>query len=122
MLYDNALIPVVYSEAYQITKDPFYLDVVKKTLNYVLREMTSNEGGFYSAQDADSEGVEGKYYVWKKNEIQEILGDDSEIFCLFIMMLLMEETLKEIQSWQIISISHLFHSNLTKLKMKSLNF
>ena len=83
MLYDNALIPVVYAEAYQITKDPFYLDVVKKTLNYVLREMTSTEGGFYSAQDADSEGVEGKYYVWKKNEVQEILGDDAEIFCLY---------------------------------------
>ena len=83
MLYDNALIPVVYAEAYQITKDSFYLDVVKKTLNYVLREMTSNEGGFYSAQDADSEGVEGKYYVWKKNEIQEILGDDAELFCLY---------------------------------------
>ncbi len=83
MLYDNALIPVVYAEAYQITKDSFYIDVVKKTLNYVLREMTSNEGGFYSAQDADSEGVEGKYYVWKKNEVQEILGADAEIFCLY---------------------------------------
>ena len=83
MLYDNALIPIVYSEAYQITKDPFYLDVVTKTLNYVLYEMTSPEGGFYSAQDADSEGVEGKYYVWSKKEISEILGVDSEVFCLF---------------------------------------
>jgi uncharacterized protein YyaL (SSP411 family) len=83
MLYDNALIPVVYAEAYLITKDPFYRDVVSKTLNYVLHEMTSLEGGFYSAQDADSEGVEGKYYVWNKKEITEILGDDSEIFCLY---------------------------------------
>ena len=83
MLYDNALIPVVYSEAYQITKDPFYKDVVTKTLNYVLHEMTSSEGGFYSSQDADSEGVEGKYYVWNKKEITEILGDDAEIFCLY---------------------------------------
>ena len=83
MLYDNALIPVVYSEAYQITKDPFYKDVVTKTLNYVLHEMTSSEGGFYSSQDADSEGVEGKYYVWNKREITEILGDDAEIFCLY---------------------------------------
>lgn len=83
MLYDNALIPVVYTEAYQITKDPFYLEVVTKTLNYVLEEMTSNEGGFYSAQDADSEGEEGKYYVWNKSEIQQILGSDADVFCLF---------------------------------------
>ena len=83
MLYDNALIPVNYVEAYQITKDPFYLDVLKKTLDYVLREMTSKEGGFYSAQDADSEGEEGKFYVWKKSEIKEILGKDADAFCLF---------------------------------------
>ncbi len=83
MLYDNALIPVNYAEAYQITKDPFYLEVMKKTLNFVLREMTSKEGGFYSAQDADSEGEEGKFYVWSKKEIQEVLGDDSEVFCLY---------------------------------------
>ena len=83
MLYDNALIPVNYAEAYQITKDPFYLDVMKKTLDFVLREMTSPEGGFYSAYDADSEGVEGKFYVWKKSEIKEILGNDADLFCLY---------------------------------------
>ncbi|MEX0657317.1 MAG: thioredoxin domain-containing protein, partial [Nitrosopumilaceae archaeon] len=83
MLYDNALVPMVYVEAYQLTKDPFYLDIIKKTLNYILREMTSKEGGFFSAQDADSEGEEGKYYVWKKNEIEEILGKDTDIFCLY---------------------------------------
>ncbi len=83
MLYDNALIPINYAEAYQITKDPFYLDIMKMTLDYILREMTSKEGGFYSAQDADSEGVEGKYYVWTKKEIKEILGDDSDVFCLY---------------------------------------
>ena len=83
MLYDNALLPVVYSEAYQITKDPFYLEVIQKTLNFVLREMTSPEGGFYSALDADSEGEEGKYYTWKKKEIQEILGNDADVFCLY---------------------------------------
>jgi hypothetical protein len=83
MLYDNALIPVNYAEAYQITKDPFYLEVLNKTLGYVLREMTSKEGGFYSAYDADSEGIEGKFYVWKKSEIKEILGNDAEIFCLY---------------------------------------
>lgn len=83
MLYDNALVTMVYVEAYQLTKDPFYLDIVKKTLNYVLKEMTSKEGGFFSAQDADSEGEEGKYYVWKKNEIEGILGKDADIFCLY---------------------------------------
>jgi len=83
MLYDNALIPVNYAEAYQITKDPFYLEILHKTLGYILREMTSNEGGFFSAYDADSEGVEGKFYVWKKSEIKEILGADAELFCLF---------------------------------------
>ncbi|MDE1726685.1 MAG: thioredoxin domain-containing protein [Thaumarchaeota archaeon] len=83
MLYDNALLPVVYAEAYQITKDSRYLDVINHTLRYILKEMTSPDGGFYSAQDADSEGEEGKYYVWKKNEIQEILGNDSDVFCLF---------------------------------------
>ena len=83
MLYDNALIPVNYAEAYQITKDPFYLDVLKKTLDFVLREMTLPEGGFYSAYDADSEGVEGKFYVWKKSEIKEILGSNADLFCLY---------------------------------------
>jgi uncharacterized protein YyaL (SSP411 family) len=83
MLYDNALIPVNYVEAYQITKDPFYLDVLQKTLDFVLREMTSPEGGFYSAYDADSEGIEGKFYVWSKHEIKEILGSDADIFCLY---------------------------------------
>lgn len=83
MLYDNALISINYVEAYQITKDPFYLEVVKKTLDFVLREMVSNDGGFFSAYDADSEGVEGNFYVWSKKQIDEILGDNSEIFCLF---------------------------------------
>ncbi|TAK15364.1 MAG: thioredoxin domain-containing protein, partial [Nitrosarchaeum sp.] len=83
MLYDNALIPVNYAEAFQITKDPFYLEILHKTLGYVLREMTSSNGGFFSAYDADSEGVEGKFYVWKKSEIKEILGDDADLFCLY---------------------------------------
>ena len=83
MLYDNALISVNYAEAYQITKDPFYLDILQKTLDFVLREMTSSEGGFYSAYDADSEGVEGKFYVWQKSEIKKVLGNDADLFCLY---------------------------------------
>ena len=83
MLYDNALLPIVYSEAYQITKDPFFGNVVKKTLDYVIREMTSNDGTFFSAQDADTNGEEGQTFVWKKQEIEKILGEDSEIFCIY---------------------------------------
>jgi len=83
MLYDNALLPIVYSEAYQLTHNEFYRDVVTMTLDYVLREMTSTDGGFFSAQDADINGEEGQTYVWKKNEIIDILGDDAEIFCIF---------------------------------------
>ena len=83
MLYDNALLPPVYAEAYQITKDPFYLEIVTKTLDYVIREMTSSSGLFYSAQDADTNGEEGQTYVWKKNEIESILGDESELYCIY---------------------------------------
>jgi len=83
MLYDNALLPPVYAEAYQITKDPFYLGVVTKTLDYVIREMTSPSGLFYSAQDADTNGEEGQTYVWKKREIESIIGDASEIYCIY---------------------------------------
>jgi len=83
MLYDNALLPIVYCEAYQITKDNFFLDVVTKTLDYVIREMTSPEGVFYSAQDADTNGEEGQTFVWKKREIEKILGSDSDIFCIY---------------------------------------
>lgn len=83
MLYDNALIPINYVEAYQITRDPLYLQTLQKTLDFVLREMTSPEGGFYCAQDADSQGVEGMFYVWTKNQIRQILGDDADAFCLY---------------------------------------
>jgi uncharacterized protein YyaL (SSP411 family) len=76
MLYDNALLSVAYLEAHQATGDRFYREVVEETLAYVLREMTSLEGPFYSAQDADSEGVEGKFFVWSLEEIEQVLGED----------------------------------------------
>jgi len=83
MLYDNALLTKMYAELYQISKNERYLYVIEKTLDYVIREMTSPEGGFYSAQDADSEGEEGKFYVWSKNEIVNALGDQTigDIVC-----------------------------------------
>lgn len=75
MLYDNALLILACCKAYEITKKPVYCQVAEKTAAYVLREMTSLEGGFYSAQDADSEGVEGKYYLFEPSEIIEVLGE-----------------------------------------------
>ncbi len=81
MLYDNALLTVAYVEGYQATGNPFYRQVVDETLAYVLREMTSPEGPFYSTQDADSEGVEGKFFVWSAQEIEAVLGkDQAEVF------------------------------------------
>jgi len=82
MLYDNALLTITYLEAYQITKNANYKETAIATVDYVLREMTSSEGGFYSSQDADSEGEEGKFYVWQKSEIETILGkEESRLFC-----------------------------------------
>ena len=75
MLYDNALLSRLYLETYQATADPFYRRIAEETLDYVLRDMTSPEGGFYSAEDADSEGEEGKFYVWTPAEIEGALGD-----------------------------------------------
>lgn len=77
MLYDNALLILAYCKAYQVTKKRIYREVAERTAAYILREMTSPDGGFYSAQDADSEGVEGKYYLFEPEEIIGILGREA---------------------------------------------
>ena len=79
MLYDNALLARLYLHAWQITGNPLYRRITEETLDYVLREMTDPAGGFYSAQDADSEGVEGKFFVWTPDELRPLLGDDADL-------------------------------------------
>ncbi len=82
MLYDNALIPRNFLDGYLITNNHYWLDVARDTLDFVLRELLMPEGGFYCSLDADSEGEEGKYYVWKPEEIHAILGkEEGEFFC-----------------------------------------
>ena len=82
MLYDNALLAITYLETYQATKENRYKEVAEKIFAYVLRDMTDPNGGFYCAEDADSEGVEGKFYLWDKVEIENILSvKDAKIFC-----------------------------------------
>src|SRR5205085_952331 len=76
MLYDNALLASVYLEAYQATGDPEYARVARQTLDYLLGRMTGPEGGIYSTEDADSEGEEGKYYVWTLAEVNAVLGPE----------------------------------------------
>ena len=84
MLYDQALLAMAYTEAHQVTGKSFYARVAREIFTYVLRDMTSSEGGFYSAEDADSEGVEGLFYLWTPKEVQEILGSESgDLFCGF---------------------------------------
>ncbi len=81
MLYDNALLIAVLSEAYQLTKKELYAEAINQTMEFIQREMVSVQDGFYSALDADSEGVEGKFYTWSKKEIETILGNEAAIFC-----------------------------------------
>jgi uncharacterized protein YyaL (SSP411 family) len=83
MLYDNAQLVTLYTQAYQETKNTLYKKVVYETLDFVKHELTSNDGAFYASLDADSEGVEGKFYVWTKEEVDNALEDDAEIFSTY---------------------------------------
>ncbi len=83
MLYDNALLIISLSEAYQLTHYKRYADTIHQTMEFIQRELMGADNGFYSALDADSEGVEGKYYVWDKSEIDALLGADADLFCAY---------------------------------------
>jgi uncharacterized protein YyaL (SSP411 family) len=84
MLYDNAQLAKLYTEAFQLTGDAEYARIARETLDYVAREMQSPDGGYYSATDADSEGVEGKFFVWEVHEIEELLSpEDAERICAY---------------------------------------
>ena len=76
MLYDQALLAMAYTEAYQVTGNPLYAETAREVFTYVLRDMTSPEGAFYSAEDADSEGREGKFYVWTYDELRQVLDPE----------------------------------------------
>lgn len=82
MLYDNALLSLIYTETYQLTKNMLYSNIANEIFTYLIRDMMAPNGGFYSAEDADSEGIEGKFYLWKYDEIIDLLGKDKGIkFC-----------------------------------------
>ncbi len=83
MLYDNALLVSVISEAYQSTNKKHYRQVITETMGFIEKELMHEKGGFFAALDADSEGVEGKYYVWDYEEIQQLLGENADVFCRY---------------------------------------
>jgi uncharacterized protein YyaL (SSP411 family) len=84
MLYDQALLAIAYTEAYQSLQNAFHARVSREIFGYVLRDMLAPEGGFYSAEDADSEGKEGLFYLWTRRQVQEVLGrDPADLFCRF---------------------------------------
>jgi hypothetical protein len=83
MLYDNALLVAVLSDAFKLTGNALYKETIGETLDYIAREMTHLDGGFYAAQDADSEGEEGRFFVWSEDEVSAVLGADADLFCRF---------------------------------------
>ncbi|MBL0069862.1 MAG: thioredoxin domain-containing protein [Chitinophagaceae bacterium] len=107
MLYDNALLVSVLSEAYQLTGKERYKEVIEETMDFVQRELLHPAKGFYAALDADSEGVEGKFYVWDYEEVKSLLGSNAGIFCEYY-------NITEEGNWE--------HSNILRVKMAERDF
>ena len=107
MLYDNALLISVLSEAYQLTGNDRYKEVIEETIQFVQHELLHPQMAFYAALDADSEGVEGKFYVWSLEEINKIVGEDAAIFCEYF-------DVSEIGNWE--------HTNILRVKKSIENF
>jgi len=114
MLYDNAELVSLYSNAYKLTGNELYKKVVYETLDFIEREMTDESGGFYSSLDADSEGEEGKYYVWTKQEIESLLNDNSELFCDYY-------SVSSIGNWEGNNILFIKHEKEDLLKKYQIN-
>lgn len=112
MLYDNAMLSIAYLESYQFLKEPMFAHKAEEIFTYILRDMTSPEGGFYSAEDADSEGVEGKFYVWTPEQIRDVLGaEDAALFCEVF-------NITPQGNFEGKAIPHLLHSDLNELAEK----
>ncbi|MBD3255025.1 MAG: DUF255 domain-containing protein, partial [Candidatus Lokiarchaeota archaeon] len=128
MLYDNALLAMAFSEVYAATEKAKYSKTTQEILTYILRDMTSSEGGFYSAEDADSEGVEGKFYVWAQKEINELLDAEEakiaiEVFNIKKEGNFLEEATQEKTGQNIIHITQSLEKladqfNLKKMDLK----
>ena len=85
MLYDQALLALAYLEAFQITRNGFYAETARLIFEYVLRDMTDADGGFYTAEDADSEGEEGKFYVWSEEELKAYRASGAGIYSITVV-------------------------------------
>lgn len=114
MLYDNALLVAALCDAYQLTKKLKYRKTIEETLQFIDHEMTSEENGFFSAYDADSEGVEGKFYTWQKSEVDAVLQNDSELFCSFY-------DITEKGNWEAVNIPRIQVEAEVFCKMHQLN-
>lgn len=110
MLYDQALLTIAYTEAFQATGDASYRDTARETITYVLRELASPEGGFYSAEDADSEGEEGRFYVWKASEIKEALSPSDAALAMEVFNCSHEGNFKEEATGEAIGANILYLS------------
>jgi uncharacterized protein len=115
MTYDNALLVSALAEAYQLTKAPLYAETIKHTLDFMMREMFNPEAGFYSALDADSEGVEGKFYTWTKAETDSIFGGDADLLAEVF-------DISEAGNWDGVNILRLKKSITTLAQEKGIPF